>query len=97
MQTDVNGPELDGQDRPRRDGMPREIRDRLVSAAVEFDRRASRRPGHNPYALAHYLGAISDASSDMGYGDSLEDAIRANFCDRLLTAMEKAAGIPVSK
>ena len=33
----------------------------LTHRLTQYDLRASKRPGYNPYALAHYLGALAQA------------------------------------
>ena len=46
--------------------MAADFRTRLVSELTSMDRRASKRPGYNPYALAQYLEAadgVVDAES----------------------------------
>lgn len=56
---------------------------------------ADRRQKSNPYALAHYCGALQSAEAMMAdEGLSLRDALKAAFCGRLVAQLVKAAGLP---
>ena len=44
----------------------------------------------NVYALAQYLAAVDRAMDDIQAGKSLDAALAANFCDRLLDTCRKA-------
>lgn len=37
----------------------------LTGALVQYDKRTSRGPRHNPYALGHYMGAVQDIKKKM--------------------------------
>jgi hypothetical protein len=68
------------------------VRSRLEHALTDYDRKQSTRRGYNPYALTHYLGAISDAWILVSQGKSWEEALRQVLCDRVLDVALKAIG-----
>lgn len=72
------------------------IRDKLVSAVTQYDMRQAKRKGHNIYALGHYFKAIDNVESDVDNGASLARALYDNFSDRLLSAVERAVGLPLT-
>lgn len=72
------------------------IRQKLVSAAIAFDQRQSRGKHHNPYSLGHYLKAIDQIESDVDAGVSLASALYDGACDRFLSALERAVGLPLT-
>ena len=63
----------------------------LESAIAGWDRRQ-----RNPRAGAIALLALDRAESDMSDGATLAQALYDNFNDRLLTVLERAAGLPVT-
>ena len=67
---------------------------KLVSAATQYDMRQSTRRGHNPYALAHYMGAVADIDADLNAGTPLREAILRHTSDRLATVLLKSVGLP---
>jgi len=67
------------------------IRDKLVHAICVWDRKQ-----RNPYAGAIALRALDAAMVDHTAGVSLARALYDHFNDHLLTALEKAAGLPVT-
>ena len=67
--------------------------DRLEEAkAIENPKRNS----HNVYALGIYLRRLDDVMEEIEAGSSLARALYDNFNDRLLTFMEKTAGLPIT-
>jgi len=71
------------------------IRQKILNALTEFDRKASKRAGHNRYALGHYCKALQSVETDLAHGaPSLRIAILVNFNDRLLDAVLRAIGEP---
>ena len=72
-----------------------DVRTRLVNAATQYDIRQSKRPGHNPYALAQYFQAIESlcSSIDPDNGPTagqIRTCILHWFSGRLADAMLKA-------
>lgn len=61
----------------------------LTHALVVADRRQK----SNPYALAHYCGALQRAEAMMAEGTTLRDALKAAFCGPLVARLIKAAGL----
>jgi hypothetical protein len=55
---------------------------------------ADRRQKSNPYALAHYMGALQHAEELIAAGTSLGDALKTAFCGPLVARLIKAAGLP---
>jgi hypothetical protein len=68
----------------------------LVHAVTQWDIRQSRRKHHNPYALAHYLGAVERVESAVTAGATLRAAIVAAFNDRLRDHVLRAVNEPVA-
>jgi hypothetical protein len=68
-----------------------ELKQKLESAVAQWDRRQ-----RNPHAGAVALRRLDDALAEVSAGKSLARALYDNFNDRLLTALEKAAGLPVT-
>lgn len=71
-----------------------EIKARLVATAMQFDLKASKRRGYNPWAIAQYLERIDLVCAEITLGTKVRDALLNGFNDRLLTAMLKAVGEP---
>lgn len=67
------------------------LRDTLVSAVTEYDRRQSTRRGYNPHALALYLSALDDVTAMVIAGHSVQYALERNFNGHLLTVLSRAA------
>lgn len=78
------------------------LRRTLVHAVTQFDAREeakaakNKRHHHNVYALGIYLGRVDSVIAAVACGDSLSRALYDNFQDTLLTALEKACGVPVT-
>lgn len=66
------------------------IKDKLIHAATEYDRKQSARRGYNPSALAQYFAAIDETMSAVEKGVSIDHALENHFNDRLLTVLQKA-------
>ena len=64
---------------------------RLESAIAQWDRRQ-----RNHHAGAIALQRLDEALAEVDTGKSVARALYDNFNDRLLTALEKAAGVPVT-
>lgn len=74
-----------------------EIRQRIVYALIKCDERQSAGRSPNPYAMGHYLRALHNAESDMADGGStLAQALYDSYCGRVLSAVERAAGLPLT-
>ena len=67
------------------------LRNKLVHEIAKWDRRNS-----NPYAGAIALRALDRAFGEIETGASVARALYDNFNDRLLTHLEKAAGVAVT-
>lgn len=63
----------------------------LESAIAQWDRKQ-----RNPHAGAIALQRLDRALDEVAAGKSLARALYDNFNDRLLTALEQAAGLPVT-
>jgi hypothetical protein len=72
------------------------LKAKLETACLRYDQREERKRGYNRYALAQYLFRVDDVCSAVAAGASVSAALRRNFNDRLLTWLEKAAGVPVT-
>ena len=68
-----------------------DLRMKLESAIARWDR-----PQRNPHAGALALLRLDEALAEIAAGKSLARALYDNFNDRLLTALETAAGLPVT-
>ena len=68
-----------------------ELRRKLESAIAQWDRRQ-----RNPNAGAIALLRLDEALQEVAAGKSVARALYDNFNDRLLTCLEKAAGLPVT-
>jgi hypothetical protein len=64
----------------------------LCSAALAYDDKQAKKPGHNRFALPQYLAMIDDVCADVERGADVRAAIVAGFSGRLAQAMLKAAG-----
>jgi len=82
--------------------MDEKTHQKMVSLAVDFDRKQQSRHDKNPkryryniYAMPQYLCAINRVKEEMGEGISLESAIKHNFCGKLLRYFVKKMGLNV--
>lgn len=67
------------------------LKTKLEATIAAWDRRQS-----NPSAGAIALQRLDDTMAEIISGTSVARALYDNFNDRLLTALEKAAGVPVT-
>ena len=75
------------------------LRDRLVFALTEWDRKESVKRHHNPYALGIYLARAEQIESDIASGADPAQAVAAGFSGPLLRFLQKRlalAGLPES-
>lgn len=68
---------------------PNAIKQLLVNALTEYDRKQSTRRDYNPHALALYFQALDDAMEQYNHGATIESALRYSFNDRVLAACLK--------
>lgn len=68
-----------------------DLRNKLIHAITVWDKRQ-----RNPYAGAIALGRLELALAEIEAGKSVARALYDNFNDRLLTRLEKAAGVSVT-
>ena len=68
-----------------------ELRDKLISALIAYDRRQASRAGYNRHAIALYLERLDDVMTDIKRGAPERDAIVAGFSGRVAQALLKAA------
>ena len=71
-------------------------KDTLIHAVTGFDRRASTRKGHNPYALGQYFQRVDEVCADIDNGADPRAAILAGFSRRVANTCLKALGLPLS-
>jgi hypothetical protein len=69
------------------------LHEKLVHAICEWD-RATR--NQSPYAASLALARLAEVEAEIASGKSVARALYDGFCDRLLTRLEKAAGVPVT-
>ena len=50
----------------------------------------------NPYALAHYFGALQAVDTDVADGTPLRDALKQRFCGPMVNRLIKAAGMSLN-
>jgi hypothetical protein len=74
--------------------MDARTRSQLIHAVTEYDRRQSKRPGHNPYAIAHYCGAVQNVETAVDGGMDLRAAIMDSFNGRLCDWVLKSVNLP---
>ena len=67
-----------------------------LKAALEHAISLWERRQKSPYAGAIALTRLDDALAEVAAGTSLARALYDNFNDRLLTALERAAGLPIT-
>lgn len=68
-------------------------RAKLFMTLTEHDRKEARKPGHNPYALAHYAKGLTDIGRHCASGHPLRSAIITEFTGRLADKLLKAVGL----
>lgn len=67
-------------------------KDKLISAATQYDLKQSTKRGYNHYALGQYFERIDAVCLDIEAGAAPRAALLAAFNDRLLDVMLKAIG-----
>ena len=70
--------------------MMTDTKDKLISAATEYDRKQSTKRSYNPYALSQYFAAIDEVILEVDRGVSVETALAHHFNDRLLATLQRA-------
>lgn len=68
-------------------------RTRIAMALTTYDERARKRKGWNSYALPQYFGALERADEAVKAGATWRDALRDEFCGRILDVAGKALDI----
>ena len=68
---------------------------RLLSAVTQYDAKLEARQP-NMYRFGIILKQLDKVYTEIAEGKSVARALYDNFSDRLLTALEKAAGVPVT-
>ena len=71
------------------------LENRLLSAVTQYDAKLEARQP-NMYRLGIILKQLDKVYTEIAEGKSVARALYDNFSDRLLTALEKAAGVPVT-
>jgi hypothetical protein len=66
------------------------MRQKLVNALTDYDRKQSTRRGYNPHALALYFEALDDALAQAEKGKPINTALESMFNDRVLSVCLKA-------
>ena len=74
--------------------LPLEVR--LTMAVTEYDRKLEAKGNINFYRLGIILKQLDKVHEEIAEGKSVGRALFDNFNDRLLTALEKAAGVPIT-
>lgn len=74
--------------------MNKTLRARIFMALTEYDRKQSTKKHHNPYALAHYCGALERLEERVNNGVELRKAICQTFHGAVGNVVMKAAGLP---
>lgn len=69
------------------------LRDKLIHAVTEWDRRQASKVGYNPHALGIYFQAIDAIMESIDGGVEPRAAIEAGFNDRLRDHCQRAAGL----
>jgi hypothetical protein len=69
------------------------LHDKLIHAVTEFDRKQSKKPHYNMYALGQYIGRVQEVTADIVAGANPREAITAAFSGRLLAVCLKAASL----
>lgn len=69
------------------------LHEKLIHAVTEYDRKQSKRPGYNIYALPQYVGRVQEVTADIAAGADVRKAITAAFTGRMLNVCLKAAGL----
>jgi hypothetical protein len=68
---------------------------RLLSAATQYDIKLQEKQP-NPYRLALIMQGLERFHAQVASGDSVARSLYDNFNDRLLSTLERAAGVPLT-
>lgn len=80
---------------PKTTASPTEpIKDKLIHAVTDYDRKQSTKPGHNPYALGIYFERVDAICADIDAGADPRAAIVAGFTGRLVASCLRELGLP---
>jgi hypothetical protein len=60
---------------------------KLIHAVTEYDRKQSRKPGYNRYALPQYLERVDLICKDIDAGADASRAIKSGFSGRIADAI----------
>jgi hypothetical protein len=66
------------------------MKQKLVNALTDYDRKQSTRRSYNPHALALYFEALDDAMAAVERGCNIRKALADSFNDRVLDACLRA-------
>ena len=69
---------------------------KLVTAINKYDERQAKMKYYNRYALPQYLAAIQKVREEVASGKTLARALYDNYNGRLLSALEKSVGLPLT-
>lgn len=72
------------------------IRDTLIHAVTEYDRRESTKRGYNHNALGIYFIRVDEICADIAAGADIRAAIVAGFSGRLADACLRACGLAIT-
>lgn len=72
-----------------------DTRQKLIHAVTEYDRRESRKPSYNMYALPQYFARVDEIMADVAKGADIGAAIHAGFTGRLAKVCAKAVNVQV--
>ena len=65
---------------------------KLMHVLVEYDRKQSKKPFYNMWALPQYMKRLDDVEKDIAAGTPVRKAIIAGFCGPVVNKLLKAAG-----
>lgn len=68
------------------------MRNKLINAATEYDRKQSTKRGYNHYALPQYFAAVDDAVSQIDKGKPVRGELLRCFTGRLLDTLLRSVG-----
>lgn len=70
--------------------------DTLLHVVTAYDRRQSKRPGYNIYALPQYIQRVDEIMADIASGRDVRSAVIAGFNGRLVDACLRALQLPIT-
>jgi hypothetical protein len=71
-----------------------EIHSRIASALTQHDREQYTKPGWNPYALGHYMGAVQNIHDSIKGGMSARQAVLTHLTGRVADKALKSISEP---